>query len=199
VSEIEDAARVPTGASYARGPVSARRCRGQVHDCLSTPARSSCLLNVVSAENWSGFSWSSRPRRVGAALASPPMTLQTPGRLPAERPRISRKFIEDHRRRRCVLATAEILHEFGRRGLTTTNVVRLAGSSRATSGAGGRGGESSVRSSRTFVDVDAHPGLAPGRGARGEGQSPLSTGPGTASSSFGAAGLVGRSRRRTMI
>jgi AcrR family transcriptional regulator len=60
------------------------------------------------------------------------MTPQTPGRLPAERPRISSEFIEAHRRRRYVLATAEILHEFGRRGLTTTDVVRLAGGSRAT-------------------------------------------------------------------
>jgi AcrR family transcriptional regulator len=46
------------------------------------------------------------------------------------RPRISRAFIEAHRRRRYVEATAEILHEFGRRGATTTNVISLAGGAR---------------------------------------------------------------------
>lgn len=48
----------------------------------------------------------------------------------AARPRISREFLEEHRRRRFVEATAEILHEFGRSGVTTTNVVRLAGGAR---------------------------------------------------------------------
>jgi AcrR family transcriptional regulator len=48
----------------------------------------------------------------------------------AVRPRISREFLEEHRRRRFVEATAEILHEFGRPGVTTTNVVRLAGGAR---------------------------------------------------------------------
>jgi AcrR family transcriptional regulator len=55
----------------------------------------------------------------------------TPGtREPSRRPRISREFLEQHRRLRFVDATAEILHEFGRRGATTTNVVRLAGGAR---------------------------------------------------------------------
>ena len=51
-------------------------------------------------------------------------------RPPSKRPRISREFIEGHRRRRYVEATAEILHEFGRRGATTTNVITLAGGAR---------------------------------------------------------------------
>ena len=45
---------------------------------------------------------------------------------PAPRPRVSRDFVEAHRRRRCVDAVAEILHEFGRGGLSVTAVVRLA-------------------------------------------------------------------------
>jgi AcrR family transcriptional regulator len=52
---------------------------------------------------------------------------------PAEtvrRPRISRKFLEEHRRRRFVEACAEILHEFGRRGATASNVIRVAGTAR---------------------------------------------------------------------
>jgi len=53
-------------------------------------------------------------------------------RRPPVRPQISKKFIEEHRRRRYVAATAEILHEFGRAGLTTTNVVRLAGGARGS-------------------------------------------------------------------
>jgi AcrR family transcriptional regulator len=48
------------------------------------------------------------------------------------RPQLSREFVEAHRRRRYVDATAEILHEFGRPGLTTTNVVRVAGGSRGS-------------------------------------------------------------------
>jgi AcrR family transcriptional regulator len=43
---------------------------------------------------------------------------------------LSRAFIEMHRRRRYVDATAEILHEFGRAGATTTNVIQLAGGAR---------------------------------------------------------------------
>jgi AcrR family transcriptional regulator len=50
----------------------------------------------------------------------------------ARRPRISEDFVEIHRRRRYVEAAAEILHEFGRPGLTATNVVRLAGGSRGS-------------------------------------------------------------------
>ena len=46
------------------------------------------------------------------------------------RPRISREFLEDHRRRRYVDATAELLHEFGREGPSVTNVVRIAGTAR---------------------------------------------------------------------
>jgi AcrR family transcriptional regulator len=55
---------------------------------------------------------------------------RSPVRTPSARPRISREFLDAHRRRRYVEATAEILHEFGRRGATTTNVVSLAGGSR---------------------------------------------------------------------
>ncbi len=51
-------------------------------------------------------------------------------RPPSTRPRISREFIEEHRRRRYVEATAEILHEFGRRAATATSVIRLAGGAR---------------------------------------------------------------------
>lgn len=51
---------------------------------------------------------------------------------PAHRPKISREFIENHRRRRCVEAAAELLHEFGRPGLTSTNIVRLAGTARSS-------------------------------------------------------------------
>jgi AcrR family transcriptional regulator len=46
------------------------------------------------------------------------------------RPQISREFLESHRRRRYVEATAELLHEFGRQGATVTNIVRLAGTAR---------------------------------------------------------------------
>jgi AcrR family transcriptional regulator len=56
------------------------------------------------------------------------MAVQAPVASP--RPRVSREFIEMHRRRRFVEATAEILHEFGRSGATTTNVVQLAGGAR---------------------------------------------------------------------
>jgi AcrR family transcriptional regulator len=56
------------------------------------------------------------------------MPVQAP--VAARRPRVSREFVEMHRRRRFVEATAEILHEFGRSGATTTNVVRLAGGAR---------------------------------------------------------------------
>jgi AcrR family transcriptional regulator len=51
-------------------------------------------------------------------------------RAPSTRPRISREFIEEHRRRRYVEATAEILHEFGRQGVTATGVIQLAGGAR---------------------------------------------------------------------
>jgi AcrR family transcriptional regulator len=51
---------------------------------------------------------------------------------PATRPRISREFVEGHRRRRYAEATAEILHEFGHEGLTVTAVVRLARTARNT-------------------------------------------------------------------
>jgi AcrR family transcriptional regulator len=50
--------------------------------------------------------------------------------LPTRRPRISRDFLEDYRRRRYVDATAELLHEFGRQGPSVTNIVRLAGTAR---------------------------------------------------------------------
>ncbi len=49
---------------------------------------------------------------------------------PPRRPQISRQYLDDHRRRRCVDAVAELLHEFGREGPTVTNIVRLAGTAR---------------------------------------------------------------------
>jgi AcrR family transcriptional regulator len=55
-----------------------------------------------------------------------------PAAGPSPRPRISRGFIEDHRRRRCVDATAEILHEFGRGGLSVTAILGLTGTARNT-------------------------------------------------------------------
>jgi AcrR family transcriptional regulator len=55
-----------------------------------------------------------------------------PAARPSIRPRISREFVEDHRRRRYVEAAAEILHEFGREGLSVTAVVRLARTARNT-------------------------------------------------------------------
>jgi AcrR family transcriptional regulator len=58
------------------------------------------------------------------------MAIRSPAGAVNARPRLSRDFITEHRRRRYVEATAEILHEFGRRGVTTTNVVRVAGGSR---------------------------------------------------------------------
>jgi AcrR family transcriptional regulator len=54
----------------------------------------------------------------------------SPVRQPSPRPRISREFIENHRRRRYVDAATEILHEFGRRGVTAANILRLAGGAR---------------------------------------------------------------------
>jgi AcrR family transcriptional regulator len=50
--------------------------------------------------------------------------------LPARRPRISREFLEEHRRRRYVDAVAELLHEFSRDDLSVANIVRLAATSR---------------------------------------------------------------------
>jgi AcrR family transcriptional regulator len=49
---------------------------------------------------------------------------------PARRPQISREYLDDVRRRRYVDAVAELLHEFGRHGLTVTNIVRLAKTAR---------------------------------------------------------------------
>jgi hypothetical protein len=48
--------------------------------------------------------------------------------VPHRRPRISREFVESHRRGSYVDAAAELLHEFGREGPTVTNIVRMAGS-----------------------------------------------------------------------
>jgi AcrR family transcriptional regulator len=48
------------------------------------------------------------------------------------RPRISRRYLDEHRRRRIVEAIAELLHEFGRYQLSITNIVRLAGTARNT-------------------------------------------------------------------
>jgi AcrR family transcriptional regulator len=71
-------------------------------------------------------------RTASTAVASPPMQNRTPTRPMPRRPRVSEEFVELHRRRRYVDAAAEILHEFGRSGLTTTNLVRLAGGSRSS-------------------------------------------------------------------
>jgi AcrR family transcriptional regulator len=49
---------------------------------------------------------------------------------PSRRPRISREFLEQHRRRRCVDATAELLHEFPRQELSVSTIVRMAGMAR---------------------------------------------------------------------
>lgn len=57
------------------------------------------------------------------------MTAQ-PATRGSSRPRVSQEFIDAHRRRRFVDATAEILHEFGRGGLSVTAVVRLARTAR---------------------------------------------------------------------
>ena len=51
---------------------------------------------------------------------------------PSRRPRVSQAFVDMHRRRRYVDATAEILHEFGRAAATTTNVINLAGGARSS-------------------------------------------------------------------
>jgi AcrR family transcriptional regulator len=56
----------------------------------------------------------------------------SPGRKPTVRPQLSRTFIEEVRRRRCADAAAEVLHEFGRDGLTVSNVVSVAGTARAS-------------------------------------------------------------------
>jgi AcrR family transcriptional regulator len=48
------------------------------------------------------------------------------------RPQLSRHFIEEIRRRRYAEAAAEILHEFGRDGLTVSNIVSVAGTARAS-------------------------------------------------------------------
>jgi AcrR family transcriptional regulator len=58
-------------------------------------------------------------------MSAPPVTQPS-----SRRPQISREFLEEHRRRRYVEATAELLHEFGREGPTVTNIVRLAGTAR---------------------------------------------------------------------
>jgi AcrR family transcriptional regulator len=58
------------------------------------------------------------------------MQSPTTAKPPSRRPAISREFLENHRRRRYVDATAELLHEFGRQGATVSNIVRLAGTAR---------------------------------------------------------------------
>jgi AcrR family transcriptional regulator len=63
------------------------------------------------------------------SLAFGPMVDLPPGLQP-RRPQISREYLETHRRRRYVDAIGELLHEFGREGVTTTNIVRLAGTAR---------------------------------------------------------------------
>jgi AcrR family transcriptional regulator len=57
------------------------------------------------------------------------MTQTTTGAA-SRRPRVSRDFLEHHRRRRLIHAAAEILHEFGGSGLTVANVVQVAGVAR---------------------------------------------------------------------
>jgi AcrR family transcriptional regulator len=54
------------------------------------------------------------------------------GRKPTVRPQLSRAFIEDIRRRRCADAAAEVLHEFGRDGLSVSNLVSVAGTTRGS-------------------------------------------------------------------
>jgi AcrR family transcriptional regulator len=56
----------------------------------------------------------------------------TAGGPPSRRPRISREYLEENRRRRYVDAVAEILHEFSRRQLSVTSIVSLAGTARAS-------------------------------------------------------------------
>jgi AcrR family transcriptional regulator len=58
------------------------------------------------------------------------MSDQTARTSAPRRPRLSREFLENHRRRRYVDAVAELLHEFGREGPTVANIVRLAGTAR---------------------------------------------------------------------
>ena len=53
-----------------------------------------------------------------------------PVRQPPRRPQISREYLEQHRRRRYVNASAELLHEFGHEGPTVSNIVRMAGTAR---------------------------------------------------------------------
>jgi AcrR family transcriptional regulator len=50
--------------------------------------------------------------------------------VPQRRPRISREYLEAHRRGRYVDAVAELLHEIGRGGPTVTDLVGLAGTAR---------------------------------------------------------------------
>jgi AcrR family transcriptional regulator len=54
---------------------------------------------------------------------------QPVSRVP-RRPQISRQYLEEHRRRRYVAASAELLHEFGHEGPTVSNIVRMAGTAR---------------------------------------------------------------------
>jgi AcrR family transcriptional regulator len=56
----------------------------------------------------------------------------TAGRKPIVRPQLSRTFIEEVRRRRCADAAAEVLHEFGREGLSVSNIVSVAGTARSS-------------------------------------------------------------------
>jgi AcrR family transcriptional regulator len=79
--------------------------------------RSNRTFHVLFLKRWTSATVAGVPTSPSARTSSP-------------RPRISRDFVEAHRRLRYVDATAEILHEFGRRGATTTNVVRLAGGAR---------------------------------------------------------------------
>jgi AcrR family transcriptional regulator len=50
----------------------------------------------------------------------------------SRRPMLSREFLDGHRRTRHFDACAELLHEFGRDGLTAATIVRVAGTSRST-------------------------------------------------------------------
>jgi AcrR family transcriptional regulator len=67
-----------------------------------------------------------KPRAAGVRRVAATSRPEPPDR----RPRISREYLEEYRRRRYVDAVAELLHEFGRAGASVIDIVRLAGTAR---------------------------------------------------------------------
>jgi AcrR family transcriptional regulator len=92
-----------------------------------------CRQYRQQALRWNPFVYRQLSSRIQIELK--PLTFHAVAKAnasghPSRRPRISRDYVEEYRRRHYVDAVAELLHEFGRQGLSVTNVVRLARTAR---------------------------------------------------------------------